>query len=558
MKRCLFYYCIICTLLLSACAAAGPEPAAEAPALDGAPQSNAALHPKFLQPTFYLESLPELAPFETPREIIKRYSEVEFVDTLQPAADYGRLYPYEGKFVGPNLWENQTYYGLVDAQGRIVVDPVYRLADYITPVEDGEPAYLMLAYPVDKNDEAAQKLLLDSYGDIQLSRVVFASADGTWVSDTFYGDGGRIGEDRIIINYRNENAENPLVDRSFCLYDLAGRLITKCDGYPHGFHEGLSLVYHEEYDDQTDEYRDFFNYIDRNGRVAIAGPYSYAENFVNGRANVILSGSGLRGTIDEQGVFIEKSRATEEIRYGSCGEYILFSEGNLNSNYYGLKTIEGNIIAPALYTSISSTDKADESMAVATKKDGSYWFIDLNSGLESIIDIAGASIRSAQMCANNWCIVSYNKAGADGLYRSGVVLFRDEIEYYFKASYSTVYCFYLQGDLFALEYDKFSQNCYTDIFDVTSGTVIKNIPGCYYSDNLGDLMIFNEPAKQSRLIFNRDFQPLFVTDDLGGDTLKDNWQHVADDVYSIRTSFYSGLIKENGQWLIRVYANNKD
>jgi len=56
---------------------------------------------------------------------------------------------------------------------------------------------------------------------------------------------------------------------------------------------------------------------------------------------------------------------------------------------------------------------------------------------------------------------------------------------------------------------------------------------------------------------NRDFEPVFSADAFSGGSIKHIW-HLTDDIYSVRTTFYSGLIKENGEWLIRVYANFHD
>jgi len=72
------------------------------------------------------------------------------------------------------------------------------------------------------------------------------------------------------------------------------------------------------------------------------------------------------------------------------------------------------------------------------------------------------------------------------------------------------------------------------------------------------MMVFYNNTGTQQLVLNSDFEPAFTADDLGGDANIKSIQHLADDVYSIRTAIYSGLIKENGQWLIRVYINNWD
>ena len=71
---------------------------------------------------FLLSSLPELEPFEAFTDISSRYYE-NYTDKLRASDEYGRLYPYPGKVLHSS-WMNETRYGLCDAQGRIVLDPV--------------------------------------------------------------------------------------------------------------------------------------------------------------------------------------------------------------------------------------------------------------------------------------------------------------------------------------------------------------------------------------------------------------------------------------------------
>jgi len=575
MRRYLLYSFLIGALLLAACAAATPEPAPpeiepatselpeKMPVISELPESGQPTY-DFSKPTFYLDTLPELAPFAAPREIINRYSEEAFVDTLIAAADYGRLYPYEGKLIGDGWWAGASRYGLVDARGRVVVDPVYRQANYSLPPDEGL-AYLMLAYPVDESNADAQKLLRESDGSIQRGWYVFASADGAWVSDRYYGEWATLSEDRIIVYDYDKDAENNWNNQSYRIYDFQGRLIARGNGQIFGFMEGLGAVCHGKYDAQTDQYREYYDYIDKNGQVVIAGPFLHAENFVNGRATVRLGkdwDNFTIGIIDTQGNYLVEPAGPESMGYDLVGEYLRFAEDSqYGATRFGLKDMAGNIIVPAQYNWIDYFGQ-ENTFTVGQKEDGGYWLIDLNGGGEEKIDLGGGeSIIYASVSVNGWCEVRYEKSSGNGFFTAGVALIKDDAKFLFDAQDFNIYSSYIQDDLFAINYNKYTQEkpvCYTEILDVSLGKITERVDDYHYSHNLNDrMLIFYSPSGGRQLIMDRDFKPVFSTDDLGGDSIM-QINHVADDVYSVRTTFCSGLIRENGQWLVRVYTNNKD
>ena len=549
-------------LLPAGCTTTAPEP--EAPS---SPQSEPAVsetEPLATSgaPVFSLPALPKLAPFAPPQEIVSRYSTEEFVDTLHAATDYGRLYPYVGKITGDKIWESNSYYGLVDAQGRVVVDPVYRLAYYSTPQNDAEPAYLILAYPADEDDTEAQELLTVS-GFFQRSRYMFASADGAWVSGMFYGDTANVSEDRIIIENYEKVRDIEIGKKTYRLYDLRGRLIAQGDGMLYGFWDGLGVVRHVKIDEPSGEYSEFYDYIDKNGRVAIAGPFLDAESFEGGRARVIIGetwNNKRYAVIDAQGNFIVAPSvngwpALEDSAHGS----VIFSD---DGNSYGVKDREGQIIVPARYDRLYDSNEPGNTLAAGERPDGSYWIVDLITGGENKIELAGANISWANISAGNWCVANYGKTTSDGAYVAGVALLKEGVEYIFESPDFNVGCSYLPSGLFAVNYNKYwpeqNKQDYCEIFDPALGRVIKTVIGYTYSYTINDrVMLFEKSGTSLQLLLNRDFTPLFGQDVFGGDHIKEV-RYVADDVYDVRTTFYSGLLKENGQWLIRVYLNYPD
>jgi len=122
---------------------------------------------------FLLSSLPELEPFEAFTDISSRYYE-EYTDKLLASDEYGRLYPYPGKVLHSS-WMNETRYGLCDAQGRIVLDPV---CAYISIQSfDAGVEIMQLSYaPTSATEED-----MSSYESI--NNVAYAAVDGSWVVD---------------------------------------------------------------------------------------------------------------------------------------------------------------------------------------------------------------------------------------------------------------------------------------------------------------------------------------------------------------------------------------
>ena len=541
----------IAVLLTTACDAATSPGALP----EDAPRASETQPVDFTQPTFYLKTLPELTPYEASREIVRRYAGEAFVDDLKPAADYGKLYPYEGRFSGPR-WGQNTYYGLVDAHGRVVVDPVYRQAYYVTQPQGEEPAYLVLAYPVDTYDKTAQKLLSDTWGDIQRSRYIFASADGSWVSSVFYGDGAGLSGDRIIIYDYDMDSEHYWREQSFRLYDLAGRLIAKGNGQVFGFYEGLSVVFHGGYNAQTDTFQDYYDYIDKNGQVVIAGPFLQADNFQNGRAHVMIGEDWDHkqyGLIDTQGNFIA-GPTEEEIRYDAANDYTIFQD---QMERWGVKDLSGKVIVNAAYGWIHTPYEPGTTLAIGQRGDSSWWIIDLKSGEEKKLALAGKTITGARIIDDNWCEINYESFTGKGL-----ALLKGDAEHCFDyGGQDNMYCNYIQDGLFACNYYNYEQDraAYrAEIFDADSGLVLKTLESYHYSHQfLGKILIFFSPDGSRQLVLNRDFEPVFRADVFGNEHLQ-NIRHVADDVYSVRTAFCSGLLKENGQWLVRVYMNSLD
>ncbi len=226
----------------------------------------------------------------------------QWIDALQPRDDYGMLYPFAGVKMSDDYSDTTYLYGLVDAQGRIVCDPVYTSVgvlswyDWNHYIDHSVP---MLCLARTENGE---------------TRYTLATPDGSFVSPESYGVVNALDCGVICGNKGSED---------FVLYDYEGNIILTRDELEVerlGFYgslysiepggEGLLLVDTAELDGER-------YYADLSGKVVL-GPYNFARPFENGRAIVSVdSGWGL---IDRSGNWIIPPE-WGEIRAAHSGQY---------------------------------------------------------------------------------------------------------------------------------------------------------------------------------------------------------------------------------------------
>jgi len=482
------------------------------------------------KPTFYLNGLPELEPFNLVPEIKNRYGKSAYSDVLIAAGDYGKLFPYEGKYIGSGFW-GSIRYGLVDARGRIVVDPIYVNAYYLGE----DQSCLCLVYP----DEG----------------MLIAGADGSWVREDLTGQWAQLYEDRIVINgYETAgDYDNPI----YSIYDTEGRLIAKGPGYLGGFSEGLGIINHFDRDGRI-----LYRYIDKDGKVAIPGPFFDANAFRNGKAIVSADigqdGVLLYGVIGYSGEFlIPPERDYDDLRniYEEGQIHVFYESSPDWYSYYGVKGKNGEIIVPAEYEWIGLLD-AESNTAIAQKSNREYYIVDLPEG--SIRRIEGDPI-SVTFAGDGWRRIEYDEPA------NLLILEKDGAEYKFEYPQgSRLECFFIEGELFALVYFDMDDLGYTtssrtDIFDAGLGKVVKSLPDRIYSYTINDrLYYFNRPGTVRAYVLGKNFEPHFADDVFAGSGGLISIYHIADGVYQVKTIFFTGLIKENGQWLIRIKLEGKD
>ena len=233
----------------------------------------------------------------------------DFISELQPSDDYGMLYPFIGSHNG-DPYSPVLKYGMIDQNGRIVVDAVY---NEIEPVRlsSGEqiPMWCLSAYM--ETDNRAQE------------RCALASFDGSFVTEliyryvTAYEDYvlADVAETQITHVY-DRNGKLCLDSSSWALSERFGTDTNIYNGYGWGiisYGDGIFTVglddgvYYADWDGNliagpffsggafTDGYawvmleENAYAYIDTEGNKLLGMEFPYAESFQNGYAVAEIS-----------------------------------------------------------------------------------------------------------------------------------------------------------------------------------------------------------------------------------------------------------------------------
>lgn len=189
------------------------------------------------------------------------------VSDLEARNDYGALYP----FVGLRLY-GESLYGLMDEQGRVVVDPVYsgvRLWEH-----EGEAVWYLTKIIPDET------YIYDSASTI-------ASFDGSIVMEKDYSF-AYMENGYIFAAYYDEN-ETTVYD----IYDLNFELVTTSQAlrdffpdaqgelYGLSFSDGMFML--EFYDEPGESSSCYYASLDG---ASLLGPYGFGENFACGFASI--------------------------------------------------------------------------------------------------------------------------------------------------------------------------------------------------------------------------------------------------------------------------------
>jgi len=559
-KYCLLVFLAL-FLLLTACAPIRQEPSQDQSAPPAEQPAAPSASTDYSVPTFQLDKLPDLPAYAgLPKEIYTRYSSEAYVDTLRLASDYGQLYPYIGKVVNADFFALELRYGLVDNQGRIVVDPVYSGASYITTGPEPGADYLSLSYPIDKIDAAAKETGQQTgYYDMR-THFQFAKADGSWVSPLYYGNNAILSEDRVIVSLQSDNPDYRYSNEGdkYQLYDLESNLIAEGIGSLSGFSEGLSLLTIPK--TENGSYYTDCSYIDQDGHTVIAGPFSSATDFKDGKALVTLENGALFAVIDKQGNYLVEPKQLGDSFYVYDSDYLTF----WNNGLEGMIDRMGNTVLPAIYNYIYY-DVLLGGYAAAQKPDGTYEAVDLQTGRAVPVDGDYTDVFTS---GDGWLIAQKSDMNSQIYSPPDVSLIRGDKQYQFPGSeYGDLYLSYIANDIFAVNVysDPVDGKSSVSFFDAATGETVKVWPGWNYSDSeqtpqgpVHYIYNYDSSYSQKTMALSDDFESIFPKEALAGIAAFNQISYLKDGLFSVRTDRYGGLIRADGSWLIRVVAQEQD
>ena len=231
-----------------------------------------------------------------------RLSPEPLVD-LRPVDKDTLIYPFVGCVSYSEFYGQYALYGIVDADGCILADPVYitayPLKDYNYNDDDTVYRYWELGKPVEYTVEYDG----ESY---QSHKILYclASMDGRIVTDPIYRSISA-SDGRIIAERDHDDQSIPVFD----IYSPEGKLLTTSKELYTGdlliesleYSEGMYRLYLMERIPEEDGYTSyhyvgFYFLNEASGRLL--GPYRYASPFSCGRSPVT--------TMDDQTVYIDK------------------------------------------------------------------------------------------------------------------------------------------------------------------------------------------------------------------------------------------------------------
>jgi len=551
-KYCILAFLSLC-LLLTACASQQPVPSQDQPAQSSAPE--------FSVPTFQLDKLPDLPAYAgLPKEIYTRYSSEASVDTFRPPSDYGQLYPYIGKVVSAYTSSLEYRYGLVDDKGQIVVDPVYSGASYVTTGPEPGAEYLCLSYPISKFDAAAKETGQETgYYDMR-THFQFAKADGSWVSPLYYGNNAILSGDLVIVSLQSYNPDDMYSNAGdkYQLYDLESNLIAEGTGDLSGFSEGLSLLTVSQW--INGDYVNNCSFIDKQGNTVIAGPFSSAMDFKDGKALVTLENGALLAVIDKQGNYLVQPKEIGDPLYLYDSDYLTFWDNGLA----GMIDRMGNIVLPAIYSNIYYDNTQSETV-LAQKPDGPFEIVDPRTGQATPLDSAYTNVYTS---GDGWLIAQVSDWSSQTYTSPDTYLIRGDKKYQFLGSeYGDIFISYIANDIFAIDTysDPTDGKFRLRLFNAATGETVKEWPGYIYNNSeqtpqglVNYIFTYDTLYNQKIIALSDSFEPIFSTENMAGADALFQINYLKDGLFSVLTNRYGGLMHMDGSWLIRVVAQEQD
>lgn len=538
-------------LCLLAMGCVGREIPAPEPMPEPAPEEAPVLGPN----EFRLSALPDLPAFQPYTEISARYYP-EPMDHLLPRDDYGPLYPFIGRVTGNPPWEygGQTYYGLCDKAGRIVVDAVYTDCNIWSQDWQNSGAgpcfYVLTSRAVPYERESDQGEAMDYY-----SPNTIAPLDGSWAIQDVAGYLYAADEQALILSGMYLDWNSAYVTNY--IYTPGGELRAALPDSQIIAYQAGRLLIQEPGPDEAPVPR----LVDLDGQTILATEQEMAamqpaEDIPPD--NTARDENGFSGFTDSQGQFLSDQRYLRLRPYeGESGLYEFISadgstEGLLDKEGRELFAMPRNTGWYSLY---ADSYNGQRILDVYDSVQNSHYLKNLSTGETS--ETVSNDDHWLDHLGNGW----YSDSRSDHrLADSSIALLRwGEAEpVYVLEGAERVRLDGPDGDIAVISYyeeaeqDPAEQSS-VSFFRLSDGQEIARLQGygySHYQEGLGYMLY--EQLQQWRYT---------VVDEQGRKLLPDSYydiQPVGDGWYSVHNDVYAGLMDKNGQWLIRFCVNNTD
>lgn len=278
--------------------------------------------------------------------------------------------------------------GIIDSKGYFIVKPKY---DTINPFSEGR-ATVIDHQGFKVIDESGKEITTKAYsyiGDYKEGRALFADTDTN--NQYSYGYLNRRGKEVIPLSYEaaSDFTEGKAIVKmkngSWALIDLTGKVV-KSYSYPtvENYGEGL-LAFQKSRDGK-------FGYMDEQGNKVIEPQFSGAQPFIGGKAIVNVSDDYKNhfGLIDRNGHFIIKSNYNNLLNLGE-GRFAIGKALNPEKPYFGSKYAvadsDGHFLTGFIYNELA---KYKDGLASAYN-DQSTFFIDKSGKrMEHLPNVSGS------------------------------------------------------------------------------------------------------------------------------------------------------------------------
>ncbi|WP_249300269.1 WG repeat-containing protein [Feifania hominis] len=492
--------CLLAAALLLSCVGCTGQPANDSP--DETPTT-----------AFHLTRLPDLEPYEGVREISSRYYE-EYTDHLIPRDDYGELYPYAGKIIGEGTWEVQAIYGLCDAQGRIVVDPVYRS---VHVREDSEGNRIISASLLMDEENATES----DYTEL----TVVIDGQGRWSLGPQAGYLGYFGNGKFA--FCRSAWEDDLYLTYSTLYSLedAQPLFPEIQGY-------LDYAMDEFYvvSGPVDEENYGYRFYREDGTPVESPAFRSIGSLEQGRATVMLR-EGQWGILDENFNWVVEPQY-QYIQSNGAGLYTVQTQTG-----YGVIDADGREILPAEYDYVSFWN-GDTTVSVC--KNGVYSLFDTVSN--TFLELPNHSQAASSTGGN----VFYQRIN------DGIDVFTSEGQFHIDGGEYVSYCGE-QLPLIVTMISSATDEGYTQdvmLVDRQGNQVGPLFHDCY-AYVLNDAILVSDTGSGRTGLIDAE----------GNFLISQNYRSIRDlgnGYFDVQGALYSGIVDLEENWIIRIPTTTLD